>query len=72
MTRVLIAVARTGCVTSAAAIAIPKDTSVEGLKIFIGQQFVEAGPKFVEETVTTSIIIIVIIAKSCRIVTYIA
>jgi hypothetical protein len=36
-----------------AAIAIPKDTSVEGLKIFIGQQFVEAGPKFVEETVTT-------------------
>jgi len=56
----------------AAAIAIPKDTSVEGLKIFIGQQFVEPGPKFVEETVTTSIIIIVIIAKFCRIVTYIA
>jgi len=56
----------------AAAIAIPKDTSVEGLKIFIGQQFVEAGTKFVEETVTTSIIIIVIIAKSCRIVPYIA
>lgn len=39
MTRKLvIATARTGCVTSAAAIAIPKDTSVEGLKIFIGQQ----------------------------------
>jgi len=64
--------ARIGCVTSAAAIAIPMETSVEGLKIFIGQQFVEAGPKFVEETVTKSIIIIVIIAKSCRIVTYIA
>jgi len=58
-----IGTARIGCVTSAAAIAIAKETSVEGLKIFIAQQFVEAGLKFVEETVTTSIIIVVIIAN---------
>ena len=35
MTRVLIAVARTGCVTSAATIAIAKGISVEGLNILI-------------------------------------
>jgi hypothetical protein len=42
MTRVLIAVARIGWVTSAAAIAIPKDTSVEGLKI-LNEGFVFMG-----------------------------
>jgi hypothetical protein len=39
---VSIAVARIGCVTSAAAIAIPKDTSVEGLKI-LNEGFVFMG-----------------------------
>src|SRR5436190_1320175 len=42
MTRVWITVARTGCVTSAAAIAIAKDTSVEGLKI-LNEGFVFMG-----------------------------
>jgi hypothetical protein len=42
MRRVSTAVARIGCVTSADAIAIPKDTSVEGLKI-LNEGFVFMG-----------------------------